>query len=359
MSLGGSVHEQLLAMHTRSQSPPQTIELSRAENGDHVVLLVENTRFIVDPAVLISKPDTMLGRMFQVRIRTSMGEGLDIVRPNEQNEYEVADGMSASYFRQILEYYHHGSMRIPSSLSVAELREACDYLMIPFNAATVKCHDLRGLLHEISNEGARQQFSVFLEEILLPQLVLSAENGDRECHIVVLQDDDVVDWDEEFPPQMGEDTSMVVYSTSLCKFFRYAENRDVAKQVLKERELKKIRLGMEGYPTHKEKVKRRGNNRAEVIYNYVQRPFVHCSWEKEEARSRHVDFACPIVKSKSNPSLATAASDPLPQPAPLQVNVVPGNAQNNENNNLNVADQRAQPLRSPPVQIPPPQQGDD
>lgn len=55
-----------------------------------------------------------------------------------------------------------------------------------------------------------------------------------------------------------------------------------------------------------------------VIYNYVQRPFLHCSWEKEEARSRHVDFACPIVKSKSNPSLATAFSDPLPQPAPLQ-----------------------------------------
>jgi BTB/POZ domain-containing protein 10 len=63
---------------------------------------------------------------------------------------------------------------------------------------------------------------------------------------------------------MGEDTSHVVYSTSLYKFFKYAENRDVAKQVLKERELKKIRLGMEGYPTHKEKVKRRFN-KAEVI----------------------------------------------------------------------------------------------
>ena len=33
MSLGGSVHEQLLAMHQRSQSPPQTVELSRADNG--------------------------------------------------------------------------------------------------------------------------------------------------------------------------------------------------------------------------------------------------------------------------------------------------------------------------------------
>lgn len=82
--------------------------------------------------------------------------------------------------------------------------------------------------------------------------------------------------------------------------------------MLKDRELKKIRLGMEGYPTHKEKIKRRFN-KAEVIYNYVQRPFLHCSWEKEEARSRHVDFACPIVKSKSNPSLASAASDPIPQ----------------------------------------------
>lgn len=145
----------------------------------------------MDPAVLLAKPDTMLGRMFQVRVRASTGEGIDMVRPNDRDEYEVADGMSAGYFRAILDYYHSGAMRVPSSLSVAELREACDYLMIPFSAQTVKCHDLRGLLHEISNEGAKAQFCVFLEEIILPQLVLSAENGDRECHIVVLQDDDV------------------------------------------------------------------------------------------------------------------------------------------------------------------------
>uniref|UniRef100_A0A7E4W6G8 BTB domain-containing protein n=1 Tax=Panagrellus redivivus TaxID=6233 RepID=A0A7E4W6G8_PANRE len=372
MSLGGSVHEQLLAMQQHhSQSPPQTCELSRASNGDHIILLVENTRFIVDPSVLTSKPDTMLGRMFQVRIRASAGEALDLVRPNDRDEYEVADGISACCFRAILDYYHSGIMRIPRSVSVAELREACDYLMVPFSATTVKTQDLRGLLHEISNGGAREQFNVFLEEILLPQLVMSAENGDRECHIVVLQDDDVVDWDEEYPPQMGEDTSSVVYSTSLCKFFRYAENRDVAKEVLKERELKKIRLGMEGYPTHKEKVKRRSNNRAEVIYNYVQRPFVHCSWEKEEARSRHVDFACPIVKSKSNPSLASAASDPLPQPAPLQVNVEAAAAAHqapvhppanpnaigfepNNGNHLNAHRAGgAHPMRSPPVQLPP------
>ena len=31
------------------------------------------------------------------------------------------------------------------------------------------------------------------------------QRGDRECHIVVLTDEDVVDWDEEYPPQTGEE----------------------------------------------------------------------------------------------------------------------------------------------------------
>ena len=44
-----------------------------------------------------------------------------------------------------------------------------------------------------------------------------------------------------------------------------------------------------------------------VIYNYVQRPFIRMSWEKEEAKSRHVDFQC--VKSKSITNLAAAAAD--------------------------------------------------
>lgn len=67
--------------------------------------------------------------------------------------------------------------------------------------------DSGGLLHELSNEGARCQFEVFLEELILPLMVNSAQRGDRECHVVVLLDDDVVDWDEEYPPQMGEEYS--------------------------------------------------------------------------------------------------------------------------------------------------------
>jgi BTB/POZ domain-containing protein 10 len=139
-------------------------------------------------------------------------------------------------------------------------------------------------------------------------LVISADRGERECHIVVLMDEDVVDWDEVsqyytnvqfiyfcfsyfrnirpllericpkwftgfFPIKSCEIHIPLprICSTPLYKFFKYAENRDVAKQVMKDRELKKIRLGMEGYPTHKEKIKRRFN-RTEVLYNYVQRP---------------------------------------------------------------------------------------
>lgn len=142
----------------------------------------------------------------------------------------------------------------------------------------------------------------------------------------MLLDDDSVDWDEEYPPQMGEEYSQTVNSTAMYRFFKYIENRDVAKQVLKDRGLKKIRLGIEGrhsklyciftekqcflsgYPTYKEKVKKRPGGRAEVIYNYVQRPFIHMSWEKEEAKSRHVDFQC--VKSKSVTNLAEATADP-------------------------------------------------
>lgn len=40
--------------------------------------------------------------------------------------------------------------------------------------------------------------------------------------------------------------SQVLYSSKLYRFFKYIENRDVAKAVLKERGLKNIRIGIEG-----------------------------------------------------------------------------------------------------------------
>ena len=56
---------------------------------------------------------------------------------------------------------------------------------------------------------------------------------------------------------------MLIYS-SIYRFFRYVENREVAKHVLRERGLKKVKLGIEGHPTHKEKVKKRPGGKAEV-----------------------------------------------------------------------------------------------
>nr|CAD7593558.1 unnamed protein product [Timema genevievae] len=266
-------------------------------SDERITLVVDNTRFILDPALFTAHPNTMLG-----------SSGMDFTHPNERGEFEVADGISATVFRAILDFYKGGLIRCPPTVSVQELREACDYLLVPFDAHTVRCQNLRGLLHELSNEGARCQFEVFLEQLILPLMVNSAQRGDRECHVVVLLDDDVVDWDEEYPPQMGEEYSQTVNSTAMYRFFKYIENRDVAKQVMKDRGLKKIRLGIEGYPTYKEKIKKRSGGRAEVIYNYVQRPFIHMSWEKEEAKSRHVDFQC--VKSKSVTNLAEATADP-------------------------------------------------
>lgn len=68
-------------------------------------------------------------------------------------------------------------------------------------------------MHELSNDGARRQFECYLEEMLLPLMVASAQSGERECHVVVLTDDDVVDWDEEYPPQMGEEYSQSQFTS--------------------------------------------------------------------------------------------------------------------------------------------------
>ena len=63
---------------------------------------------------------------------------------------------------------------------------------------------------------------------------------------------------------MGEEYTQTIYSTALYRFFRYVENREVAKLVLRERGLKKVKLGIEGHPTHKEKLKKRPGGKAVV-----------------------------------------------------------------------------------------------
>ena len=48
--------------------------------------------------------------------------------------------------RALLDYYRTGVVRCPPSVSVQELREATDYFLIPFDAATVKCWNLSEFL---------------------------------------------------------------------------------------------------------------------------------------------------------------------------------------------------------------------
>nr|KAF6462100.1 potassium channel tetramerization domain containing 20 [Molossus molossus] len=204
---------------------------------EKVTLLVDGTRFVVNPQIFTAHPDTMLGRMF------GPGREYNFTRPNEKGEYEIAEGISATVFRTVLDYYKTGIINCPDGISIPDLRDTCDYLCINFDFNTIRCQDL------------------------------------------------------------------ILYSSKLYRFFKYIENRDVAKTVLKERGLKNIRIGIEGYPTCKEKIKRRPGGRSEVIYNYVQRPFIQMSWEKEEGKSRHVDFQC--VRSKSLTNLVAAGEDVL------------------------------------------------
>lgn len=100
-----------------------------------ITLLVDDTRFTIDPVLFTAHPNTMLGRMFS--------SGLEFTHTNDRGEYEVADGISHTVFRAILEYYKNGVIRCPPSVSVQELREACDYLLLPFDATNVRCHNLR------------------------------------------------------------------------------------------------------------------------------------------------------------------------------------------------------------------------
>lgn len=64
----------------------------------------------------------------------------------------------------------------------------------------------------------------------------------------------------------------------MYRFFKYIENRDVAKQVLKERGLKKIRLGIEGYPTYKEKIKKRPGNSIKDYLMSEHGMIKNCIW---------------------------------------------------------------------------------
>lgn len=107
-------------------------------------------RFVVDPLLFTAHPNTMLGRMFS--------SGIEFAQPNERGEYEVAEGISAMIFRAILDYYKGEVIRCPPTVTVQELREACDYLLVPFDSSTVKCQNLSNIFFLIFQLNRQKHF---------------------------------------------------------------------------------------------------------------------------------------------------------------------------------------------------------
>lgn len=122
------------SLNTALGTASGTTGIHNLPSDERITLIVDNTRFILDPALFTAHPNTMLGRMFS--------SGIEFAQPNDRGEYEVAEGISAMVFRAILEYYKGSVIRCPPTVTVQELREACDYLLVPFDANTVKCQNL-------------------------------------------------------------------------------------------------------------------------------------------------------------------------------------------------------------------------
>lgn len=46
------------------------------------------------------------------------------------------------------------------------------------------------------------------------------QKGERECQIVILMDDDTIDWDEKYPPSLGEERiqrKFYQYGIDICE----------------------------------------------------------------------------------------------------------------------------------------------
>ncbi len=124
-------------------SSPNTLQSgsmlsSLKSNGDNrITLVVDDTRFVVDPELFKQHSNTMLGRMFSSTLEN---------KPNERGEYAVAYGISATIFKAVLDFYKHGIIKCPPTVSIQELKEACDYLLIPFDGKTLIFQYMLGLL---------------------------------------------------------------------------------------------------------------------------------------------------------------------------------------------------------------------
>ena len=108
---------------------------------EKITLVVDGTRFVVDPGLFTSRPDTMLGRWFTsgFDFPTNSRQVAALCLTNQtkerifnvffffilflicRGEYELRDGTSASVFTAVLEYYRSGVIHCPPHVSVRQL----------------------------------------------------------------------------------------------------------------------------------------------------------------------------------------------------------------------------------------------
>uniref|UniRef100_A0A1I8FSH0 FH2 domain-containing protein n=1 Tax=Macrostomum lignano TaxID=282301 RepID=A0A1I8FSH0_9PLAT len=151
------------------------------------------------------RPSDLTGQQQQWRLRTSPHFTLgDRIQPLPRR----CDSATATESRRIVGCYYATSIaaaaalllqwllqqrpphRLPSPQCAPRLRRlrnsrlACRLLDLPFAPDAMRgCPDLRGLLHEISNDGARERFSSFLEELRAPSGRFSRESSWRKKEI--------------------------------------------------------------------------------------------------------------------------------------------------------------------------------
>lgn len=66
----------------------------------------------------------------------------NLTRSNNNGEFEIEQPISPAIFKAILDFYITGIATCPSDEHISDLREACDYFLIPFNMSTIQSNDL-------------------------------------------------------------------------------------------------------------------------------------------------------------------------------------------------------------------------
>lgn len=69
----------------------------------------------------------------------------------------------------------------------------------------------------------------------------------------------------------------MIHSSELARFLNFSENREIAKEALLDRGLKKVKTGIEGFPID---MVDNPNASSSNAYRYEQRPYLIVSWEK-------------------------------------------------------------------------------